>query len=166
VAAPAAIIAGLRGPLAGAKRVQLTFVCGAPQTTVLGDAGRLQQIVANLLTNAIKFTPEHGAVRLELRHDGEFSEIQVADTGTGIPARALPFIFDRFWQADDSRSRSGGVGLGLSIAKYLVTAHGGTIDATSAGAGKGSTFTVRLPLTNVPETVDVFLMKSGADDRT
>jgi signal transduction histidine kinase/ActR/RegA family two-component response regulator len=115
--------------------------------TVLGDAGRLQQLVWNLLANAVKFTPPGGEVRVSLRRaDGEV-ELVVADTGVGIDAEALPHIFDRFRQADGSITRKyGGLGLGLSIVRHLADLHGGSIRAESAGTGAGSRFILRLPL--------------------
>jgi PAS domain S-box-containing protein len=118
---------------------------------VLGDAARLQQIMWNLLTNAIKFTPQGGAVRVSLARDGEQARISVSDTGAGIRPDFLPHLFDRFRQADSSTTRRfGGLGLGLTIVKQLVELHGGSVCADSAGEGKGATFTVRLPLDAVP----------------
>lgn len=112
-----------------------------------GDAGRLQQVVWNLLSNAIKFTPRGGSITVQARQNSEQTEIAVADTGAGIKADFLPFVFDRFRQSDASITRShGGLGLGLSISRHLVEMHGGTISAASVGEGRGATFTVRLPL--------------------
>jgi signal transduction histidine kinase/CheY-like chemotaxis protein len=111
------------------------------------DSVRLQQVVWNLVSNAVKFTPRGGRVRVTLGREGSCFRIQVADTGQGIHADLLPHVFDRFRQADSSmRRRFAGLGLGLSIVKYIVEAHGGTIEATSPGEGQGSTFTVRLPV--------------------
>ena len=111
------------------------------------DSGRLQQVVWNLVSNAVKFTPKGGRVRVTLGREGACFRIQVADTGQGINAELLPHVFDRFRQADSSmRRRFAGLGLGLSIVKYIVEAHGGTVEATSPGEGRGSTFTVRLPI--------------------
>lgn len=115
--------------------------------TVLGDAARLQQVVSNLVSNAIKFTPRGGAVRVALRRAGSAAELVVADTGMGIPQDFLPFVFDRFRQADGSMARRhGGLGLGLAIVRNLVELHGGAVRADSAGPGLGATFTVTLPL--------------------
>lgn len=134
-------------PLAAPKRLHLKMTCDIDHGTVMGDAARLQQVVSNLLTNAIKFTPEGGDISVSVRRVDSTAEVQVTDTGRGIPKDALPFVFERFWQGDGSATRPDkGVGLGLSIAKHLVAAHGGTIEASSEGAGKGATFKVRLPL--------------------
>ena len=114
---------------------------------VHGDASRLQQICWNLLSNAVKFTPRGGRVRARLTFDGPWARIEVADTGVGIRPEFLPHVFDRFQQADRSITRQfGGLGLGLSIVKHLVELHGGTVQAASEGEGKGSTFTVTLPV--------------------
>jgi len=114
---------------------------------VNGDAGRLQQVVWNLLNNAVKFTPEKGQVAVRLSSVNHALQIQVTDTGMGIHADFLPHIFESFRQEDTSVTRQfGGLGLGLAIVRYLVEAHGGTITANSPGEGQGATFTVRLPL--------------------
>jgi PAS domain S-box-containing protein len=113
---------------------------------VLGDSTRLQQIVWNLLVNAVKFTPEHGQIELKMQTDDDHIEIRIRDNGKGISADFLPFVFDRFSQADSSTQRQRGLGLGLSLVKYLVQLHGGTITASSRGLGHGATFTVLLPL--------------------
>jgi K+-sensing histidine kinase KdpD len=134
-------------PLAAAKRLRLTLDCDDGQRIIMGDAARLQQVVSNLLANAIKFTPESGEVHARLRRADSLAEIEIHDTGRGISPEALPFVFERFWQDETTDARrSDGVGLGLSIARELVTAHGGSIQARSSGAGQGATFTVRLPL--------------------
>jgi signal transduction histidine kinase len=113
----------------------------------LGDPDRLQQIVWNLLTNAVKFTPPGGRVMVTLSRDGATDTLAVSDTGQGIDAAFLPNVFDAFRQADASSTRQyGGLGLGLSIARRLVELHGGTIQAASDGPGRGATFTVRLPV--------------------
>ncbi len=115
--------------------------------TVLGDPGRLQQVVWNLLTNAVKFTPNHGQVNVQLVSNGNEAQIQVSDTGRGIEPEFLPQVFERFQQADSSTTRQfGGLGLGLAIARQLIELHGGTIRAESSGEAQGATFTVRLPL--------------------
>jgi signal transduction histidine kinase len=119
---------------------------------VQGDRDRLQQIICNLLTNAIKFTPDRGSINVELSvierqngSDASYAEISITDTGIGISAEFLPHVFDRFRQAQESSS-SKGLGLGLAIARHLVELHNGTIRAESAGEGQGATFIVRLPL--------------------
>src|SRR5215510_3188775 len=114
---------------------------------VLGDATRLQQVVWNLLSNAIKFTPKGGRVELGVGRDAELFHIFISDTGKGIEPEFLPHVFDRFYQADGSSTRRhGGLGLGLSLVKSLVELHGGEVKAESEGKGRGSTFTVMLPL--------------------
>ena len=113
----------------------------------LCDSVRIQQVVWNLVSNAVKFTPKGGQVHVTLSREGSSFQIQVSDTGQGISSDLLPHVFDRFRQADSSmRRRFAGLGLGLSIVKYIVEAHGGTVEAASPGEGKGSTFTVRLPI--------------------
>ncbi|HET7696182.1 MAG TPA: HAMP domain-containing sensor histidine kinase [Vicinamibacterales bacterium] len=114
------------------------------------DGPRLQQVVWNLLANAVKFTPAGGVVRLAIRRTGDLGEIVVADSGVGIPAGFLSSVFEPFCQADASPTREyDGLGLGLAIAKQVVDAHGGTISAESGGLGQGATFTVRLPVAGV-----------------
>ncbi len=116
--------------------------------TMTGDAARIQQVIWNLLSNAIKFTPSGGTISLSVGRDPRGFVIEVRDTGQGIAPEALPMIFERFKQADNSPSRvRGGLGLGLSIVRHLVELHGGTITAKSDGLGKGATFTVVLPST-------------------
>lgn len=116
---------------------------------VRGDNGRLQQIVWNLLSNAIKFTPTGGRVNIRLDQVDNYAQVTITDTGRGITPKFLPYIFESFRQEDTSITRQyGGLGLGLSIVKYLVDAHGGTITADSLGEGQGATFTVKLPLLN------------------
>ena len=114
---------------------------------VSGDAARLQQICWNLLSNAVKFTPRGGRVSVRLKFDGQWAQIEVADTGAGIRSEFLPHVFDRFQQADRSITRQfGGLGLGLAIVKHLVELHGGAVQAASQGEGKGATFLVTLPV--------------------
>jgi PAS domain S-box-containing protein len=120
---------------------------------VLGDATRLQQVVWNLLANAIRFTPAGGRVEVTLRRKGDRAELTVADSGRGIAPELLPHVFDRFRQGESGTTRShGGLGLGLSIARQLVELHGGTIEAASPGVGSGATFTVNLPLAGTIES--------------
>jgi signal transduction histidine kinase/ActR/RegA family two-component response regulator len=131
---------------ADAKQVSLSEEI-APGLLVNGDARRLQQIVWNLITNAVKFTPEGGKVAVALRQEGREAVIEVRDTGQGIAPEFMPHIFERFRQADSSTTRPHmGLGLGLAIVRHLVELHGGTISAESKGEGKGSTFRVRIPL--------------------
>jgi signal transduction histidine kinase len=113
---------------------------------VKGDAHRLDQLLGNLVGNAIKYTPEQGTVTLSLYQDGDWARLDVADTGMGIPAEHLPHIFERFYRVDKARSRrSGGSGLGLAIVKGIAEQHGGKVSVTSE-PGKGSTFSVWLRL--------------------
>ncbi|MGE5659994.1 MAG: PAS domain S-box protein [Actinomycetota bacterium] len=159
-------------PLAVAKNITVEFKNAPTEVWVAGDPNRLQQVVWNLLSNAVKFTPEGGSIELELslinhketekaskqvavQVQGEqksiacdrYAQIQVRDTGKGISPEFLPFVFDRYRQADSSNSRSQkGLGLGLAIARQLVELHRGTVQVESPGVGQGSTFTVKLPL--------------------
>jgi len=139
-------------PAAEAKSIAVDkSLLGLP-CVVSGDPTRLQQIVWNLLSNAIKFTPKGGRVRVELRRLESDVEIVVKDTGQGISREFLPHVFERFWQADSAITRSStGLGLGLSIVRHMVELHGGTVRAESEGVGKGSTFTIKLPLVGVVE---------------
>ena len=114
---------------------------------VLGHEDRLGQVLPNLAGNALQYTPAGGAVVVSARRKDKEVEIAVTDTGLGIAAEHLPHIFDRFYRVDKSRSRAaGGSGIGLTIARHLVEAHGGKLRAESAGPGRGSTFTFSLPL--------------------
>jgi PAS domain S-box-containing protein len=134
-------------PAAEAKQIDLETRFGRAPKQLLCDAARLRQVVWNLLQNAIKFTPEGGRVELRMKRAGQRVHLIVSDTGPGIEPDFLPAVFDRFSQGDMSRTRRhGGLGLGLALAKQLVEMQGGTIEAASAGEGKGSTFTVTLPL--------------------
>jgi signal transduction histidine kinase len=138
-------------PALTAKSINFNGRIKADMEPVLADPVRLQQIVWNLLSNAIKFTPEGGTVELRASRVGTHVEIAVSDTGAGIPHEFLPFVFERFRQAEaGTRRRYGGLGLGLAIARHLAELHGGTITVDSAGEGKGSTFRVLLPLTPSP----------------
>ncbi|HEX6944665.1 MAG TPA: ATP-binding protein, partial [Casimicrobiaceae bacterium] len=139
-------------PTAEAKRVALeALVDPLAGMRVEGDAHRLQQVLWNLLSNAIKFTPGGGSVVVALRGRDGRAEISVGDTGEGIAEPFLPFVFDRFRQADASTTRRhGGLGLGLSIVKQLVEMHGGTVAVKSPGVGRGTTFVVTLPMRPEP----------------
>jgi PAS domain S-box-containing protein len=137
-------------PAAEAKGVRLSKVLDTGPTALSGDPARLQQIVWNLLSNAIKFTPRGGRVEIKLSRVASRLEINVSDTGAGIKREFLPYVFDRFRQADSSTTRRhGGLGLGLAIVRHLVELHGGTVRADSEGDGRGSTFTVTLPVSPV-----------------
>lgn len=138
-------------PAAEAKSLQLESFLDASLERVIGDPDRLQQIVWNLLTNAIKFTPEEGKIEVRCLRVGSRVHIQVKDTGIGIQQEFIPFVFDRFRQADSTTTRShGGLGLGLAIVRHLVELHHGKIYVDSEGEGKGSTFTVELLPSNSP----------------
>jgi len=133
-------------PAAAARRLEVV-VNGAGAIVVAGDAGRLQQVVWNILSNAVKFTNPGGRVTIDVTSADGHASLAVADNGIGIPVAFLPYVFDKFRQADGSYSRQhGGLGLGLAIARHLVELHGGSIDARSDGEGRGATFTMRLPL--------------------
>jgi PAS domain S-box-containing protein len=134
-------------PAAAAKDIRLKVILDPTPSTVSADSGRLQQILWNLLTNAIKFTPKGGQVQVLLQRVNSHIELSVSDTGIGISSDFLPYVFERFSQRDSSTNRSaGGLGLGLAIAKQLVELHGGTIRVRSQGQGLGATFVVELPL--------------------
>lgn len=134
-------------PSADAKGVALDAVTDDPHGIVVGDANRVQQVIWNLLSNAVKFTSEQGRVEARLRQIDGHVEITVTDTGMGIDPQFMPYIFDRFRQADSTSTRKySGLGLGLAIVRHLVEMHGGTVAASSPGIGHGATFTVRFPL--------------------
>jgi signal transduction histidine kinase/ActR/RegA family two-component response regulator len=134
-------------PAADGKSIRLESILDSRAGPITGDPARLQQVVWNLLMNAVKFTAKGGRVQVHLQRINSHVEIVVSDTGRGIDPELLPFIFDRFRQADSSSTRAhGGLGLGLALVKHLVDQHGGTVVAQSAGEGKGATFTVTLPL--------------------
>jgi signal transduction histidine kinase len=131
---------------ARAKRIELVLHFDPAVPQVMGDPGRLQQVFWNLLSNALKFTPEEGRIEVRLRQTDSHVEASVTDSGEGIPSDFLPHVFDRFSQADSSVTRKhGGLGVGLAIVRHLVELHGGTIRAESAGAGHGATFSLQLP---------------------
>jgi PAS domain S-box-containing protein len=137
-------------PAAAAKSIRIVRVLDTRTNPVSGDPIRLQQVVWNLLNNAIKFTPSGGKVTVTLERVNSHLEISVADSGEGIPPEFLPHVFDRFRQANATSSRHhGGLGLGLAIVKQLVELHGGTVRAKSPGLGEGSTFTIHLPVSAV-----------------
>jgi PAS domain S-box-containing protein len=149
------------GPAAEAKKIKLVADLDPDVGIVRIDPDRLRQVVWNLLTNAVKFTPDEGRVELALRRHGTEVEIRVSDTGIGIDESFLPHAFESFRQADSSHSRAQtGIGVGLAIVKQLVELHGGRISAHSAGAGRGATFLVRLPR---PEASLVDAVNEGAN---
>jgi hypothetical protein len=137
-------------PAAEAKNLQVQWEWSGPPPCINGDSERLQQVISNLVSNAVKFTPAGGRVRLSLERDAREVTLSVSDTGKGIAPEFLPFVFDMFRQADSSTSREHyGLGLGLAIARKLVELHGGSIAAESQGVDKGATFFVTLPLQTV-----------------
>jgi signal transduction histidine kinase/DNA-binding response OmpR family regulator len=134
-------------PVAEAKTIRFDVSLEREASKVSGDASRLQQVVWNLFSNAVKFTPDGGSVSVKLERTDSHARITVSDTGQGIDPQFLPFIFDRFRQADGSTTRKhGGLGLGLAIVRHLVELHGGTISVHSDGQDRGATFTIELPL--------------------
>ncbi|HWP44267.1 MAG TPA: ATP-binding protein [Blastocatellia bacterium] len=140
-------------PGADAKSIRLSVVLDPRAGPVSGDPTRLQQVIWNLLSNAIKFTPKQGRVQVRLERINSHIEITVSDTGIGISPEFLPYVFDRFRQADGTLTRChAGLGLGLSIVRHLVEMHGGSIHCYSAGEGQGTTFTINLPIMIVRDT--------------
>ena len=132
---------------ADAKRIVMTADLDPAAARLIGDAERLQQVVWNLVNNAIKFTPKDGAVQVVLRRTGADVQLSVSDNGIGITGEFLPYVFDRFRQAEGSTRRQyGGLGLGLALVRHLVEAHGGSVAVASDGPGEGATFTVTLPV--------------------
>ena len=157
-------------PTAEAKGIQIEVDFEPEPAAVPGDTNRLQQVFWNLLSNAVKFTPTNGKVSVRLSHVNSEAEIVVTDTGQGISPEFLPFVFDRFRQADStSTRRHGGLGLGLAIARHLVEIHGGSISAGSGGDGSGATFTVSLPLVGSPveiaDTAPAIKLEEDATER-
>jgi PAS domain S-box-containing protein len=139
-------------PAADAKGVRLQQLLDSAASPVLGDPNRLQQVLWNLLTNAVKYTPRGGQVQVLLRRVNSHVEVTVSDTGQGIDPAFLPHLFTRFSQQDTSTTRRhGGLGLGLAIVRHLVELHGGTVRGTSRGSGQGATFVVAFPLSAVLE---------------
>jgi signal transduction histidine kinase/ActR/RegA family two-component response regulator len=155
-------------PAADAKRVTIAVEAEYAIGGVYGDAARLQQIAWNLLSNAVKFTDEGGRVVVRMQRVNATAEITVTDNGVGIPPEFLPWVFEPFRQADASNTRRyGGLGLGLSIVKHLVEAHGGSISVASEGVGRGTTFTVRLPiLAALPDAVHALVSAPPPSDNT
>jgi signal transduction histidine kinase len=134
-------------PAAEAKHLRLQAVLDPQALGITGDPDRLQQVVWNLLINAVKFTPRDGRIQVRLRRVNSHAEIVVSDSGQGVAPDVLPHVFERFQQGDStSTRRHTGLGLGLALVRHLVELHGGTVEAASAGEGQGSTFTVKLPV--------------------
>lgn len=139
---------------ANSKDIELQVTLDPSARHVLGDSNRLQQVVWNLLSNAIKFTPSGGRVTVQLERAQSHMRIKVSDTGQGITAEFLPYVFERFCQADGgSTRRHGGLGLGLALVRHLVELHGGNVRAESEGDGKGATFIIELPLAPADRTI-------------
>jgi PAS domain S-box-containing protein len=161
---PSVISAGIETvrPTAVAKEIHLTSAFSSVSGTIMGDKDRLQQIIWNLLTNAVKFTPKGGTVHVVIRRVNSHVEVSVIDNGRGIPEEFLGHVFDRFRQADASTTRHyGGLGLGLSIVKHLTELHGGTVRVASEGLDKGATFTVSFPLQGVRHESEEVQEESG-----
>ncbi|HWB00401.1 MAG TPA: ATP-binding protein [Pirellulales bacterium] len=135
-------------PMAETKRQTIDVDFGDENLLVLADPGRLEQVVSNVLSNAVKFTPAEGRIEIRMRCDGLQCQLTIKDSGIGIAPEMLPHVFDRFKQveAENTRRTSGGLGLGLAIAKEVMSLHGGAIEISSAGVGQGTTATIRLPL--------------------
>ncbi len=135
----------------GKIQIRLNYPKDLAELTLEGDWHRLDQVVGNLVSNALRYTPEGGEIVLGADKDDTGVKITIRDSGAGIPAGDLPYVFDRFWKGDKTRSRtSGGSGLGLAIARQLVSAHGGTIVVESE-EGVGTKFTVELPLISLDD---------------
>ena len=151
-------------PAADAKEIKLEILSDPNIGSISGDAARLQQVVWNLLSNAIKFTPRGGRTQLKLQRTSSHVEISVSDNGQGIRQDFLPYVFERFRQADMKTTRAhGGLGLGLAIVRQLVELHGGTVGVTSEGEGKGATFLVKLPVLPVYQNAPQTDLQSTAD---
>jgi PAS domain S-box-containing protein len=158
------IKAALEGlwPAIETKQLRLQTSIDEPARLVSGDPARLQQVIWNLLSNAIKFTPKGGQIHVTLKLVDSQVQLNVSDTGQGIAPELLPYIFERFRQGDSSSNRvHGGLGLGLAIVKHLVELHGGTVAASSAGLGKGATFSVLLPILDSDNSLP---LPANADD--
>lgn len=154
-------------PAIEAKAIRLHTALDPLASRILGDYNRLQQVVWNLLSNAVKFTPNGGQIEVCLEHVEFYAQIRVSDTGCGLGAEFLPYVFDRFRQADSATTRTqGGLGLGLAIVRHLVELHGGTVHAESLGKGKGATFIVNLPLNGVEHPNDSLVSDAEQESTT
>jgi signal transduction histidine kinase/DNA-binding response OmpR family regulator len=153
-------------PIFETKGIQFKVLGEMASCPVRGDANRLQQIFWNLFNNAVKFTPSSGNVSVKMKRRGAHTAISITDTGIGIDSKFLPFIFERFRQADGSTTRAhGGLGLGLAIVRHLVELHNGEVSVNSAGQGLGSTFTVTLPLATSALKTDATSTAPAADGK-
>jgi PAS domain S-box-containing protein len=154
-------------PAVEAKGLRLQLDLDRGGCVIVGDVNRLQQVIWNLLSNATKFTGPGGTIAIQLEPDGSDVRLVVTDTGQGINAAFLPFVFDRFRQADSTSNRAyGGLGLGLAIVRHLVELHGGTVHVASAGVGHGATFTVRLPRVVISSMAAPSPAEPATDDAT
>ncbi len=152
-------------PTADAKQIHITTSVNVSGDSISGDLDRLSQVFWNLLSNAIKFTPQGGHISVAMSREEEGLQVRVADSGQGISPDFLPFVFERFRQADASSTRAyGGLGIGLALVRHLMEAHGGTVRVESAGLGQGSTFTVTFPVALTHQIVDEKLVESAETD--
>ena len=152
-------------PAAEAKRIRLYTTLDFGTGNVLGDPIRIQQVIWNLVSNAVKFVPREGSVRVTLRRVNSHVEVVVSDTGPGMDPEFLPFAFDRFRQGNSSPDkRFGGLGLGLSIVRHLVELHGGTVEAANAEEG-GAIFTVKLPVMAMTRSMAQMAEQQTAESR-
>ncbi|HYQ17912.1 MAG TPA: HAMP domain-containing sensor histidine kinase, partial [Polyangiaceae bacterium] len=139
-------------PAAEAKQLSITLVRPERACAMTGDCRRLQQVLWNLLSNAVKFSEPRGSIHVELATDDKVATLRVRDDGRGIEPAFLPFVFERFKQADGSSTRhAGGLGMGLSLVRHIVELHGGAVNASSGGRNRGATFTVTLPIRGAAE---------------
>jgi CheY-like chemotaxis protein/two-component sensor histidine kinase len=155
-------------PAADAKQILIETKIDRDASIIWGDATRLQQVIWNLLSNAVKFTPKDGRITVRLERVNAHTQIVVSDTGQGINPEFLPYVFDRFRQADSTSTRMhSGLGLGLAIVRHLVEMHGGSVRAESEGEGRGATFTLDLPVRAVRPEVEqeVVAYSEEEDDR-
>jgi CheY-like chemotaxis protein len=157
-------------PAAEAKELTVSLDLDPRVGPISGDPDRLQQIVWNLLTNSVKFTPKAGRIDVSLRAEGADAVLRVTDSGMGIAPELLPHVFERFRQGTSSASRAhGGLGIGLALVRHLAELHGGTASAASEGEGRGSTFTVRIPMLGgraVPESPPLTSTEGMLDSRS